>query len=664
MVAGVVIDFNANVARFSSSIDKMTNDLNKFQSSTQRVGNNITRIFGQLGVGLSIAGGIAATKTLASMSDEFTKLSSQLSIATTSQKEFVEAMGNVKRISTTSQTDINALSALYSRLSNSLRDVGITQKEVADISETVALSLKVGGASAEEASSAMLQLSQAFGSGVLRGQEFNAISESAPGLLRALASSMGTTYGKLRQLAADGKITGDVLRKAFTDTQLLSSLREQAKGVQTISGSVTVLKNSLIELVGVMQKTSGSARLTSGVFEGMSTRVDKLTDKMRLLSQIASATWESLAGSSGGSNKSEGKIKFPFQKPEFDADLNFLNTQFSALQERLKKGQISTLQFAKQVREIYVDLGFLDKTSTKGNSDDSLRKFRELQKFMDQEGGFEPLSAEEKFWEEVNEAASKNQKARNEQWRKDQEDALDESNIQLRQKALEAQQILFDVDPIARATHEWKKLTELVEKGLLSQENAGKKFKKEFGDDLDQMGIYAKRFADNVQRSLGDVLYDGLNGNFDNIGDAFKQMLLRMAADAAAAQLTRSMFGNMASTGEAGGWVGNLLNIAATIGGGGGGGNVATFEGGGYTGSGSRTGGVDGKGGFRAILHPNETVIDHVKGGRTGASINYAPVINIDSRTDRAEVQRLVSGAVKQGNAELVDKLQRAGALA
>jgi hypothetical protein len=69
---------------------------------------------------------------------------------------------------------------------------------------------------------------------------------------------------------------------------------------------------------------------------------------------------------------------------------------------------------------------------------------------------------------------------------------------------------------------------------------------------------------------------------------------------------------------------------------------------------------MDGKGGFMAMLHPNETVIDHTKGGSMG-QIVYAPVISIDSRTDRGEVMRLVNQAVQNGNNQLVDRLQRQG---
>lgn len=92
---------------------------------------------------------------------------------------------------------------------------------------------------------------------------------------------------------------------------------------------------------------------------------------------------------------------------------------------------------------------------------------------------------------------------------------------------------------------------------------------------------------------------------------------------------------------------------------------AGSFDGGGFTGFGSRTGGIDGKGGFPAILHPNETVLDHTRGqGLGGTVLNQTINISIDGATDMAMArnQQLIRSAVQQGNAELVDKLNRQGA--
>jgi hypothetical protein len=112
----------------------------------------------------------------------------------------------------------------------------------------------------------------------------------------------------------------------------------------------------------------------------------------------------------------------------------------------------------------------------------------------------------------------------------------------------------------------------------------------------------------------------------------------------------------------------SLANLFSSTGGGGTSGGTASFDGGGFTGSGARTGGLDGKGGFMAMLHPQETVIDHTKGSYSSMGnvqgsqqMTYAPVYNIDARADRAELLQLVDRSVREGNAQLVDQLQRQG---
>lgn len=241
-------------------------------------------------------------------------------------------------------------------------------------------------------------------------------------------------------------------------------------------------------------------------------------------------------------------------------------------------------------------------------------------------------------------------------------------------KAVEqANAIIYNIDPIARATHEWEKLLALHEQGLLTDEQMGKAYANLMGKTektATGMSETWKTFADNTQRTLSDVLYNGMNGQFNNIEEMFKQMLFRMAANAASMRLTEGLFG----TGKGGdlGLIGKLFSGSSTTG-------LAgmdqsmpimapSFAGGGYTGDGARTGGIDGKGGFPAILHPNEEVFDHTKGQAAGGGgqlvINDYTSIQVDSRSDRAQVITDVSGLIDQKHAQLVERLRREGAIA
>src|SRR5690606_14726532 len=92
-----------------------------------------------------------------------------------------------------------------------------------------------------------------------------------------------------------------------------------------------------------------------------------------------------------------------------------------------------------------------------------------------------------------------------------------------------------------------------------------KRFSQVTKQTTDDMGEFAKEAARGIQQSLGDGLYSVLTGNFDNIGMAFAQMLARMAADAASAQIAKALFGDFDKTGGFGGLVGSLINAFSPI---------------------------------------------------------------------------------------------------
>lgn len=264
-IASLVIEVKSEgVDKAKKSLADLSNQGQKTERSLGNVSSGAksadSALAGMAGSVKSLIGayaGLAGVIGFSKISDEYTKFNAQLKIATGTQREFSQALKDVNAIATSTQSSISSISTLYARLNASLKDVGVSQESVAKITETVGLSLKVAGASAAESSSAMLQLSQAFSSGVLRGEEFNAMMESAPSLMRALAESIGVPVGKLRELAAEGKITSDVLTKAFADDSLLEKFRGQAREVETISGNLEVLQNTVVNIAGTFSKKTG-----------------------------------------------------------------------------------------------------------------------------------------------------------------------------------------------------------------------------------------------------------------------------------------------------------------------------------------------------------------------------------------------------------------------
>jgi tape measure domain-containing protein len=246
-------NFGKSADAASRKADGLTNQTQKLNKESGSAALALGRMAGALGAVVSVA---SLGRTL----DEYTKFTAQLKLATRSQNEYNVALADVNRIANTAQASLASIGTLYARLNNSLRDLGVSQGQVGKITETVGLALKVSGATAAESASAMLQLSQAFGSGVLRGEEFNAVNEAAPALMRALAESIGVPVGALRELATNGQLTADVLAKAFGDENLLNKFREQAKEVQTLSGAWQGFKNKFVTYIGEMDAAIGGSR--------------------------------------------------------------------------------------------------------------------------------------------------------------------------------------------------------------------------------------------------------------------------------------------------------------------------------------------------------------------------------------------------------------------
>jgi tape measure domain-containing protein len=242
----------------------------------------MNRLAGTIGLG----GGIAA---IVALSDEYAKFTSQLRLATSSQREYAIAYEDVKRISKVAQSDLAGTGMLYARIANGTRELGKGQKNVADITEVVNLALRVSAATTSEAASAQLQLSQAFASGTLRGEEFNAVNEAAPRLMKALADGMGVPVGALKQMATDGKITSKIMAEVLPGA--LEKLREEAKQVQTIGGAFTVLKNNIMEFTATKAQANGTVGALTGSLTLLADNLVLVTGLVTTMTASKLAAW-------------------------------------------------------------------------------------------------------------------------------------------------------------------------------------------------------------------------------------------------------------------------------------------------------------------------------------------------------------------------------------
>ena len=223
----------------------------KAGQQTEQLGNKAKATAGLLGylkTAFAAFVSIQTVRMLADTADRMQSLNNQIKLVTGSENAALAVRKELLAISNRTYADLEATGSLYVKAQRALQDYGYSQKQVLQFVEATNNAMRVGGVGAQEQAAALFQLSQALGSGRLQGDEFRSISEAAPILLDTLAEHLGKTRAEIRAMAADGKLTSDVIVEAVTAAG--GKLAEQAGNMQvTLGGSLTVLKNNFAALI-------------------------------------------------------------------------------------------------------------------------------------------------------------------------------------------------------------------------------------------------------------------------------------------------------------------------------------------------------------------------------------------------------------------------------
>lgn len=225
---------------------------------------------------------------LARMADAYSGMNARLKLATSSQAEFNTAMSDAKAIARQFNQPLDETVKLYTRMLSALKPLGGGINEASIATKAMNASLKISGATSAEAASAILQFSQAMGSGVLRGEEFNAINEASPRLLSAIAAGLGKTTGEMKGLAEQGQLTTSAVVRALA-TELPKLQAEAAKIPPTISGAYQGLKDAVTQYMGKQTEANGSAQVAATVLKLLADNMNLLLGALQLISAVGLA---------------------------------------------------------------------------------------------------------------------------------------------------------------------------------------------------------------------------------------------------------------------------------------------------------------------------------------------------------------------------------------
>jgi tape measure domain-containing protein len=202
--------------RYGAEIQKLEGKLRGLDTTATAAGDSLGRrlaaglasSLATIGAGRAIGGSLGAVvaseeseRRLRSLSQGLDDYSRVQAAATAAAEKFG-----------TAQTQANQeFAQIYARL----RPIGLTLEEISTVYNGFNTAAKLSGTTSAEASAAFLQLSQALGTGVLRGEELNSVFEQTPAVVQSIAQVMGVPIGQIRELAKEGKITGDIVLTAL-----------------------------------------------------------------------------------------------------------------------------------------------------------------------------------------------------------------------------------------------------------------------------------------------------------------------------------------------------------------------------------------------------------------------------------------------------------------
>lgn len=279
-VGEIVYQVQMDVRQLLTSQQQLEQRLNRMDSSFNRTSqsvNNTERSMLSLSkVAASLAGYLSASM-VASYSEAWTELNNKLSNSVRASESLVDVTQRVFDISQATRSSLDATATLYARLERGTREYNTSAEDLAKLTSIINQGFIVSGATAQEAENAIIQLSQGIASGVLRGEEFNSVAEQGSRLMVALADSMGVGIGQLRKMAAEGKLTTDVVVKGLL-SQGDAIGKEFAKTTRTMSQAFQEAGNNLTKFLGENTTIKASINVFSDAVITVSKNLDVMTD--------------------------------------------------------------------------------------------------------------------------------------------------------------------------------------------------------------------------------------------------------------------------------------------------------------------------------------------------------------------------------------------------
>ena len=280
--------FKAKLAEVNQLLNLGAIDVETYERKVQQLNSELEQTDGKasaaaggLGKIGSVLAGFASlsfAKSMLDTADAMQSINAQVRQVVSSESEYLAVQRQLLDVANNTRASLESTANLYVSTSRALKDYGYTQQEILTFTEATNNAMAIGGVQAQQQAAALMQLSQALGSGVLQGDEFKSIAEAAPILLDTIAEYMGKSRAEIKKLGSEGQLTADVIFKAISGAS--EKFGEQAaKMPMTMGQALTVFSNNWQSMVSKLLNDSGA-------MSGIAAVIKLIADNLNLVVPI------------------------------------------------------------------------------------------------------------------------------------------------------------------------------------------------------------------------------------------------------------------------------------------------------------------------------------------------------------------------------------------
>lgn len=280
-----------------AALNGLNGSMNRLEAGLNRTERSLSSIEGTMSSLTGVAKALIAAlsvQQVGAYAQAWQDLSNKLANAVRDSVPPFETLADVTErvfdISQKTRSGLDATATLYARLERSTRSYGVSVEDITRLTTIINQGFVVSGATAEEASNAIIQLAQGLASGALRGDEFNSVNEQGNRLMIALADSMNVSIGALRNMAAEGKLTTEVIVNGLL-SQGDKIGQEFAKTTATISQSLEIANNNITKFFGENATVKTGVKIFSDSVISLSENLDVLSTTLTIVAGVMGARY-------------------------------------------------------------------------------------------------------------------------------------------------------------------------------------------------------------------------------------------------------------------------------------------------------------------------------------------------------------------------------------